>query len=118
LIKAQGIKAIVSLTETPLNPDLIRSFEFELHHLSLKDLAAPKQQQIVTFVELVNNLLAENKPVLTHCLGGVGRTGTMLACYLVSLGHTPRDAIKEVRRKKPGSIHLRSQVLSIFEYAD
>ena len=116
-LKAQGIKAIVPLTEKPPDPVLVRAFGFELYHLPLRDRTAPKQHQIDTFVKTVNNLLTKNKTVLVHCLGGVGRTGTMLACYLVSLCKSPRDAITEVRRKNPGSIHLRSQVLSIFEYA-
>lgn len=116
-IKAQGIKAIVSLTELPSDPSLTQPFDFEVHHLHIRDRTAPKQHQIDVFVEIVNTLLAKDKPVLVHCLGGIGRTGTMLACYLVSQCKNPRDAINEVRRKKPGSIHLRSQVLSIIEYA-
>ena len=115
-IITQGIKTIVSLTEIPLGSELICSFEVNVHHLPLRDLTAPSQQQIDTYVGLVGTQLAKNNTVLTHCLGGVGRTGTMLACYLVSLGDIPKKAIRRVRQKQPGSIHLRSQVLSVFEY--
>lgn len=116
-IQTQGIKAIVSLTETPLDLDGLLSFGFEVYHLPVRDLTAPKPQQIDSFVELVHQLLADEKPVLTHCLGGMGRTGTMLACYLVSIGKDPRNAIKTVRQKRPGAIHQMKQSESILNYA-
>ena len=40
----------------------------------------------------------------------------MLACYLVSIGHQPRVAVDEVRRKRPYSIEENAQEESVFEY--
>ena len=116
LLIAQGIKTIVSLTEDPLDLDLVESFNINTHHFPIKDLTAPNLIQINSFIKLVKKELENNKSVLVHCLGGVGRTGTMLACYLVNLGYMPKDAIRRVRQIQPGSIHLRSQVLSILEF--
>ncbi len=116
LIIAQGIKTIVSLTEDPLDLNLVESFNIDTHHFPIKDLTAPDVKQINSFIKLVKKQLENNKPVLVHCLGGVGRTGTMLACYLVHLGYMPKDAIRRVRQIQPGSIHLRSQVISILEF--
>ena len=48
--------------------------------------------------------------VVVHCLGGHGRTGTMLACYMVKhLGFTGKRAIEEIRRRRPGSVETKEQ---------
>ncbi|HCA46062.1 MAG TPA: protein-tyrosine-phosphatase, partial [Armatimonadetes bacterium] len=44
-----------------------------------------------------------------HCMAGLGRTGTMIACYLVSQGMPAEEAIAEVRRARPGSIQTEQQ---------
>jgi ADP-ribosyl-[dinitrogen reductase] hydrolase len=39
-----------------------------------------------------------------HCLGGLGRTGTIAGRLLVELGSDPETAILQVRRARPGTI--------------
>lgn len=53
-----------------------------------------------------------------HCLMGRGRTGTMLACYLVtSEDYTADDAISETRHRRRYSIetHRQEQAVRDFE---
>ena len=115
--KHLGIKAIVSLTELPLDRYLVSSHGFEYIHIPIIDFTAPTQNQIDEYVAFVDKMLAQKKPVLTHCAAGLGRTGTMLACYLVHLCRTSQQAIVEIRRKRPSSIQVDSQILSIEIYA-
>ena len=43
-----------------------------------------------------------------HCAMGCGRTGTMLACYLVAKeGYTADKAIEETRQRRRNSIETR-----------
>jgi atypical dual specificity phosphatase len=48
---------------------------------------------------------------------GWGRTGTLLAAYLVSEGMSADEAIYQVRKKRPGSIETfgQEQILHIYE---
>lgn len=117
-LKDNGIEAIVSLTESPLHKTLIEEFGFEYKHIPIPDLASPTQEQIEEFVSFVNNLATSKKKIVVHCDAGIGRTGTMLACYLVNKGCSANWAISEVRKRRPGSIETIEQEDTILKYEE
>ena len=80
-------------------------------------MSPPTQKQIDRFLATVNKANAQNVGVGVHCSAGLGRTGTMLACYFVSKGLSPKDAISRVRRVRPGSVETQEQTEAIHEYA-
>jgi atypical dual specificity phosphatase len=116
-LKDNDIEAIVSLTEIPLNNILIEEFGFEYKHVPIEDLTAPTMEQVDEFVEFTVSMREKGKKVAVHCGAGVGRTGTMLACYLVHQGYGAAKAIDEVRNKRPGSIETTEQESLIARYA-
>lgn len=117
-LKDNGIEAIVSLTELPLHKTLIEEFGFEYKHIPIVDLTPPTQEQIEEFVTFVNNLTSSKKKIVVHCDAGIGRTGTMLACYLVNKGCSAKKAITEVRKKRPGSIETMEQEDTVIKYEE
>ncbi|MFQ5963763.1 MAG: dual specificity protein phosphatase 23 [Candidatus Scalinduaceae bacterium] len=115
-LKDNDIEAIVSLTEFPLNKSLVEEFGFETKHIPIKDFETPSMEQIENFLNFAKKIRTDRKKLVVHCDAGIGRTGTMLACYLVSKGFSAANAIEEVRRKRPGSIETIEQESIVLEY--
>ncbi len=108
-LKDNNIEVIVSLTEFPLNKNLVEEFGFEVKHIPVKDFESPSLEQVEEFLKFAKEKRTDGKKLVVHCDAGAGRTGTMLACYLVSKGYAAAKAIWEVRRKRPGSIETPEQ---------
>ena len=119
-LKEKGLEAIVSLTEYPLSEMLVEEFGFSVKHIPVRDFQPPTLEQVEDFVAFAKNARTEGKKLVVHCEAGMGRTGTLLTCYLVSKGYSAADAIGEVRTKRPGSLETieQEEVVLKFEGKD
>src|SRR5579864_1573949 len=121
-IRSSGVKAPMTLME---NDELIdvqvpvselrektANFGLEWHHLPIRDVDVPDER----FEDLwaysgvrLRNLLVKGEKVVIHCLGGLGRTGTIAGRLLVEFGVKPGDAIRAIRSARVGTIETRKQ---------
>ena len=118
-LPSHGIAGLVSLTESPLDRDAVTRGGLEYLHLPVRDFGAPSMEMVETFIKFVRRIHAERGgAAAVHCGSGMGRTGTMLACFLVSEGRGAEEAIAEVRRLRPGSIETDGQESVIVGWED
>jgi len=111
----QGVKSIVTMTENALPDNWVK--EIGYLHVPTPDYTAPEVDRIDLAVDFIHERISENQAVMVHCAAGMGRAGTILACYLVKYQkYSAQDAIKKVREERPGSIQSEVQELAISYY--
>ncbi|TLX85124.1 MAG: protein tyrosine phosphatase [Thaumarchaeota archaeon] len=111
----QGVRSIITMTEEPLPKSWIKDVKYL--HMPTEDLSAPDMEKIDQAVDFIHKRIQSNEPVMVHCAAGIGRTGTVLACYLVKYQKMSfNDAIEKVRKERPGSIQSESQELAVSLY--
>jgi atypical dual specificity phosphatase len=52
-------------------------------HLSIEDYGAPSLEELDYVANYISRQIDDGKTVMVHCSGGKGRTGTILAAYLI-----------------------------------
>ncbi len=116
-LREQGVEVLVSLTEDRPRRDWADEAGLLVFHEPLEDMEAPSQEQLDRIVSAMRRAMDLNKGVAVHCGAGLGRTGVVLAAYLVARGATAQNAIARIRRLRPGSIETDEQAEAIERYA-
>ena len=114
-IKQEGVKSIVTIREEPLEDEWIKDINYL--HVHSNDMGIPEFSDLVNSVDFIHQRITNDEPVMVHCLAGLGRTGTILACYLIKYENmSADDAVEKVRRERHGSIQSFSQEEIIFRF--
>jgi atypical dual specificity phosphatase len=114
---AAGIRAVVSLLNIPTDRAVFESAGFSFLCLPVPDGGAPTPEQAGEFVRFVDEQRQAHRPVAVHCEAGLGRTGTVLAVYLISQGDTAEMAIRRVREVEKVAVETARQIVFLEEFA-
>jgi atypical dual specificity phosphatase len=117
-LSRSGVGVLVNLHERGHDPKRLRRHGLFEVHLPVRDFAAPSPGQLERGVAAIAAARDALAGVAVHCGGGLGRTGTLLACYLIHRnGSDAAEAIGQVRKVRPGSIETASQAEAVAAFA-
>ncbi len=117
-LEEQGIGAVLSLTETPLAAETLARHDLAVLHLPVPDMTPPTTGQLVQALEFIDEQHARGRAVVVHCLMGQGRTGTVLAAYLIRGGVSPAEALRQIRAVCVGAVESASQERALYTFAE
>jgi len=116
-VVAQGIKSIVTVREVALPSEWFNGGDIDYLHLAVEDFGAPNLEELVQAVDFIDQQISSDRPVMVHCAAGKGRTGAVLAAYLIKKQNlTAEQAIDKVRDIRPGSVQSISQETAVSMY--
>ncbi|HET8524797.1 MAG TPA: dual specificity protein phosphatase family protein [Thermomicrobiales bacterium] len=96
-LRAQGIGALLTLTEEGLPDQALERHELIGLHIPIVDLQPPTPDEFRLALAFIDEQRAQGQRVAVHCLMGQGRAGSVLAAYLIRGGMTADDALAELR---------------------
>jgi atypical dual specificity phosphatase len=117
-----GIRALVRLAaedETGLASADVQRYAISDCYEPVPDWTAPSQQQIDRLIDFIRKAVENGQAVAVSCGAGYGRTGTVLACYLVSKGLAVEAAIERLIAVRPWSreiLRVPGQREAVFEF--
>lgn len=116
-LQRQGIGAILTLTEAPLPAHALLAHDLVALHLPIDDQTPPQQADFLTALDFIDQQRMAARGVLVHCRIGEGRTGVILAAYLVRQGATPQQALARLRSLRPGAVSAPAQEEALIMFA-
>src|SRR5215211_2564076 len=102
-LRSAGVATVVDLTEDGELPAYAGGLPADVRHIRMPipDFSCASDEEMRATLDEIDAAL-ERGSVYVHCRGGCGRTGTVVACWLVRHGATPEDALERYRKASGG----------------
>jgi ADP-ribosyl-[dinitrogen reductase] hydrolase len=108
LVEPQELVAL----QVPGLGDAVARHGMQWSHLPIRDRDVPSESFEASWGsagEQIRSELTSGLDVVVHCMGGLGRAGTIAARLLVELGWSAQQAIARVREVRPKAIETVAQ---------
>ena len=66
--------------------------------MPIPDFGVPLPEQMARTLDLIDMAIKTPGAIYVHCLGGLGRSGAVVSCYLVRHGMSGEEALATIRR--------------------
>ncbi|MBA4064713.1 MAG: protein phosphatase [Isosphaera sp.] len=116
-LRRHGVEVLVSLTEDPVPRRWVDDAGLMAVNVPVPDMAAPSDRQLEHLTDTIRRANRAGMGVAVHCGAGLGRTGTVLAAYLVAGGLGAKEAVARVRELRPGSVETAEQERAVERFA-
>lgn len=117
-LRRVGVTWLITLTEQRLDDARLARHGIRSAWHPVVDMAAPSIMEAVAICRVVDQLIDDGEVVAVHCYAGLGRTGTILATYLIWQGSNALDALETVRRVEPRWVQSEVQVSFLEKFAE
>lgn len=113
-----GITMLITLTERDIDHSALQAYGLRNLHLPVHDREPPSVAQLQMLMKRMDSLMAKGEVLAVHCLAGIGRTGTVLASWLIYEGLTAQEALRRVRCIDAQYVQSVEQEQSLQQYED
>lgn len=111
-----GVTMLITLTEKDFPQDALARHGLCNFHLPVYDHEPPTVAQIQMLLARMSAAMRRGEVLAVHCLAGLGRTGTVLAAWLVREGLTAEEALRRVRLIDAQYVQSAAQEALLHEY--
>jgi len=77
-------------------------YKVEYHRFPIPDFDVPTREKMNEVLDMLDAALEAGQTVYVHCWAGIGRTGTVVGCYLVRHGLTGGQALARLADLRGG----------------
>jgi hypothetical protein len=105
-----GITYFLNLTEAGEAPTYDYQLRGRARHtrMDIVDFEVPSHRFMTSILDEIDRALADGHNVYLHCYAGLGRTGTVVGCYLARHGLAGDDALRSIRALRQGTAFSES----------
>ena len=112
-LKQRGVGALVRMERQTISAETVGLADMAEY---VTESGAPTDNQIDRIISFIHQRIQQGTGVAVSCRAGMGRAGTVLACYLVYTGYEAQEAINHLRRLRPGSVESLAQRRFVQDY--